>query len=520
MDVFIRFLFEFLSQFFGGIGKIFLGLWNGLTDMFNLKTYYETVQTYSTEFTAMDWILAGITVLIFLTIVVLAVVLVYLLIRKYVRIRKSLVEQDALLDEVGKLNREVFKLTQEKERILAMKISQLGLKPGEASELDIEGEEGEKPEGSSDEEQEQEISPTGRSRFYKLTEIDKEMENYEPEKTNDELDLVGICETFRNFAASKMGLYYRIKIIRLFIASLSSSRLTVLQGISGTGKTSLPYAFGKFTNNDAIIASVQPSWRDRTELFGYFNEFTKRFNETEVLSKMYEAKYRDIVYLTILDEMNIARVEYYFAEMLSILEMPSRDEWVIDLIPNVWENDPKKLEGGKLKLPDNMWYIGTINNDDSTFMVTDKVYDRAMPIDINEKGQKFDAPVTESIKLSSKHLESLFEKAKEEHPISEEIMSKLEEMDDYVIEHFRLAFGNRIVKQLHDFIPIYVACGGTEIDGFDYMMAKKVLRKFEQLNLSFIRDEIDPFISYLDKHFGKENMQECKEFLQRLKKSM
>ncbi len=59
---------------------------------------------------------------------------------------------------------------------------------------------------------------------------------------------------------------------------------------------------------------------------------------------MYEAKYRDIVYLTILDEMNIARVEYYFAEMLSILEMPSRDEWVIDLIPNVWETIQKNLK--------------------------------------------------------------------------------------------------------------------------------------------------------------------------------
>ena len=518
MDVFIRFLFDFLSQFFGGLGKILFGFWQGIKDMFNILDYYDTIRNYSTEFTAIDWIFTGITVLIFVTIVVLAVVLFYLLIRKYVRIRKSLVEQDALLDEVGALNREVFKLTQEKERILAMKVSQLGLKPGEASELDLE--DGDATGSETEEEKEIEISPTGRSRFYKLTEIDKAMETYEHPKTNDELDLVALCETFRNYAASKMGLYYKIKIIRLFISSLSSSRLTVLQGISGTGKTSLPYAFGKFINNDAIIASVQPSWRDRTELFGYFNEFTKRFNETEVLSKMYEAKYRDIVYLTILDEMNIARVEYYFAEMLSILEMPSRDEWVIDLIPNVWENDPKKLDAGKLKLPDNMWYIGTINNDDSTFMVTDKVYDRAMPIDINDKGEKFDAPVTESIQLSSKHLEGLFAKAKEKHPISEEIMAKLEDMDNYVIEHFRLAFGNRIVKQLHDFVPVYVACGGTEIDAFDYMMAKKVLRKFEQLNLSFIRDEIDPFISYLDKNFGKENMNECKEFLKRLKKSM
>ena len=317
-----------------------------------------------------------------------------------------------------------------------------------------------------------------------------------------------------------MKLFYKIDIIRLFVAALGATRLVILQGISGTGKTSLPYSWGKFTKNDAVIASVQPSWRDRTELFGFFNEFTKKFNETEVLSKMYEAKYKDIVYLTILDEMNIARVEYYFAEMLSILEMPSRDEWIIDLVPNVWANDPVKLEKGKLKIPDNMWYIGTINNDDSTFMVTDKVYDRAMPIDINEKGVPFEAPPTEPLEISSKYLESKFTEAKKQYPVSQEILDKLEEMDDYVIEHFRLAFGNRIVKHIKEFVPVYVGCGGKEIDGFDYILCKKVLRKFEQLNLSFIRDEIDGYVEFLDKMFGKENMNECKAYLERLKKLM
>ncbi len=73
----------------------------------------------------------------------------------------------------------------------------------------------------------------------------------------------------------------------------------------------------------------------------------KKFNETEVLKKMYEAGYNDDVYVVVLDEMNIARVEYYFAEMLSILEMPSRDEWVIEIVPSSWPTDPKELEGWK-----------------------------------------------------------------------------------------------------------------------------------------------------------------------------
>jgi hypothetical protein len=235
---------------------------------------------------------------------------------------------------------------------------------------------------------------------------------------------------------------------------------------------------------------------------------------------MYEACFMEDVSVVILDEMNIARVEYYFAELLSILEMPSRDEWVVSLVPSVWPTDPKHIIDGKLKLPENMWYIGTINNDDSTFAVSDKVYDRAIPIDLNSKGKFFEAPYTENLTLSYKHLESMFRDCQTKYKVSEENLKKIEELDDYVIEHFRLAFGNRIVKQLKEFVPAYVGCGGTEIDGIDFVLAKKVFRKFESLNLSFIRDEIDGLITYLNKHFGKANMNECKEYLLLLKKLM
>ena len=102
--------------------------------------------------------------------------------------------------------------------------------------------------------------------------------------------------------------------------------------------------------------------------------------------------------------------------------------------------------------------------------------------------------------------------------VMEENLRKLDEMDLYVIEHFRLAFGNRIVKQLKEFVPVYVACGGTEIDGLDYVLCNKILRKFESLNLAYIRDEIDGYINYLNVHFGEENMTESKEYLLRLKK--
>ena len=218
--------------------------------------------------------------------------------------------------------------------------------------------------------------------------------------------------------------------------------------------------------------------------------------------------------------MNIARIEYYFAEMLSILEMPSRDEWIIELVPNQWPDDPKRIVKGKLKLPGNLWYIGTINNDDSTFMVTDKVYDRAMPIDINTKIAPFKCREQEAININASYLESLFANAVQTHAVSEKSLEKIKQMDNYVINHFRIAFGNRILKQLNIFVPVYVACGGKELDGIDYFIAKKILRKFDQLNISLIRDEIDPFINYLNKEFGNGVMKECIAYLEILKKSI
>ena len=438
----------------------------------------------------------------------LIILLIVFLIRKYLKFRKTLVEQESMLKEIGELNREVATLVQEKEKILAMKVSQIGLQPGEEATITEEEETGsEQLDGDLD-----------SFRFSKLHSIDLQFKDYKIQNYGNTFTLEELVELFRNFAASKLKLYYTTNMIRLFISGLSATKLVILQGISGTGKTSLAYAWGKFIKNDAIIASVQPSWRDRTELFGYFNEFTKKFNETEVLKGMYLAGYTDDVYVTVLDEMNIARVEYYFAEMLSILEMPSRDEWIIELVPSSWENDPVKLNSGKLKIPGNMWYIGTINNDDSTFAVTDKVYDRAMPIDINDKGQPFEPVDTEAMNINSSYLEGLFADAKAKYPLTSDMERKISEVDDYVIQHFRIAFGNRIVKQMKDFVATYVGCGGTEVDAVDYYIERKILRKFEQLNLAYIRDEIDPFIDFLDKEFGKENFNECKEYLLRLKK--
>ena len=508
MDTYVRFLYEFLNAFFTGLKTIFWGFVNGIKQIFDIPAYIHLIKEYRNDFSVQEWILVSIAILAVALILILTVFLVALLLRKYIRFRKTLVEQESMLKEVADLNKRVEKMTKEREEIMAMKVSQLGLKPDESPEITPEENKG----GEKSPEDDDGI------RFARLTLVDKKYAKYKVQNYNNDFTLEELCVAFRNFAASRLHLYYTLPMIRIFIAGLSSTKLVILQGISGTGKTSLAYAWGKFLKHDSCVVSVQPSWRDRTELFGYFNEFTKKFNETQLLEALYTASYTDDVYTVILDEMNLARVEYYFAEMLSILEMPNRDEWIIEVVASPWENDPKHIIGGRIKIPANTWYIGTINNDDSTFMVTDKVYDRAMPIDINDKGQAFEAEDTPPMDVNFSYLDKLFEQAREEHEVSEESWKKINEMDDYVIKHFRVAFGNRIVSHLGKFVSAYVACGGEEVEGIDYFIAKKILRKFEQLNIAYIKDEIDGFVAFLDKTFGKGKMKECIDYVLRLKK--
>ena len=358
------------------------------------------------------------------------------------------------------------------------------------------------------------------SRFFRLTNVDNYYKTtYQPPVYDNEITLAQICEQFRKYAASQLHLYYELDMMRYFIASMGTARIIILQGISGTGKTSLPYAFGKFVGVDTTVCSVQPSWRERTELYGYYNEFTRKYTETDFLRAIYEGNYFRDPHMVILDEMNIARVEYYFAEMLSILEMPRKEEWKVDIVTATWDNDPCLIDRGTIQISDNVWFVGTINNDDSTFAVADKVYDRAIPIDLDSRAEPFECELTPSIRISTDHLNDMFEQAKRDYPVSEEMISKLEDMNMYLIKNFRLAFGNRIMKQIRDYVPCFIACGGTEAQAVDFIVAKKVLRKFESLSLGFMKDELTRLVTYLDRNFGRNTMPICKEYVEFLKKN-
>ena len=545
MSEFLKFAYEVLSQvvynlvtWIASFIKLFITGWGEYFLIF--KTYFPTLNLLAKV----------LSVLLMLLLIAIPVLLIILLIRRIIlhhQLRADSTDNATLYREIGRLNKQVLDLMDEKNSILALKVNAMGgveripymgasaltedtipnLKNVTGNEVSA-GKTVAAEVVAAMENKDPGKAPLVRAviegkedanvvhRFPKLSLVDAKYKNFQYPQYDNEISLEDFTEGFRLFAASQMGLYYTPEIVRRFVAGMAASKLLILEGISGTGKTSLPYSFSRYMDNPATIVSVQPSFRDRSEVLGYFNEFSKKFNETEFLRALYEANYRKDPTLIVLDEMNLARIEYYFAEMLSVLEMPSKEEWVLDLVPTGWEGDPVKLDSGKIHVADSTWFIGTANNDDSTFTITDKVYDRAMPIELNERADAFECEKYPKCDITAEHLEDLFEKAKTDYPISDDLMEKMDKLDNYLITRFKLSFGNRIMKQLYDFIPVYVACGGSEIGGMDYIIARKVLKKFESMNVSFVRDEITGLISYIDKTFGEEEMQDSKNYLRRI----
>ena len=550
MSEFLKFAYELLSQVLYNIVQ-----WLAAFVKLLLTGWVEYFLIFRTYFPTLNIPAKILSVLLMLVLIAIPVLIVVLLVRHLImrhKLKMDKTDNAELYREIGRLNKQVISLVDEKNRILALKVNAMGgtaripyvgasaladdvlptvgnvtgnvpaaggvAVAGGNVKLDASESFAEAAATAvvNAKERVEEAQRSQVHRFPKLTLVDEKYHGYVEPAYDNGISLEDFTEGYRLYAASNLQLYYTPEIVRRFVAGMASSKLLILEGISGTGKTSLPYSFSRYMNNPATIVSVQPSFRDRTELLGYFNEFSKRFNETEFLRALYEANYRADPTLIVLDEMNLARIEYYFAEMLSVLEMPSKDEWVLDLVPTAWQGDPERLQDGKLPVSDTTWFIGTANNDDSTFTITDKVYDRAMPIELNDRADAFECELHPQCFITAEHLQALFEQAKLDHPISEEMLDNLEKLDSYLSTRFKLSFGNRIIKQMYDFVPVYVACGGTELGGMDYIIARKVLKKFESMNVNFVRDEITGLIEYIEKLFGAAGMPDSVDYLRRI----
>ena len=380
--------------------------------------------------------------------------------------------------------------------------------------------------------------------------------------------LSDVVDHVRKYAASReKPLFYTEKDLRAFLAGLAASPLAILQGMSGTGKTSLPRIFCDALMGEINIVPVASSWRDRNELLGYYNDFSKKFTAKEFTCDLYRAgceRYKNAICFIVLDEMNLSRVEYYFADFLSVLE-DKKENWKIRLVdtdmrqlpteisPAViaeLQNDGKEqsrelldivnrlypgcklsdnnsetisasdkqqlisflaerqkktdtpancriggpqnlIDGNTIQIPRNVWFIGTANRDESTFEITDKVYDRAQVLNFNSRaeGQRIDDDCQE-VYLTYDELSGMFNQAvsNKNWRLRDEDEVLLQEIEQILKKYFKISYGNRIQDQMNRFVPVYVAAGMSNPnnkpadlihEAIDYQLTNKVLRKLE-----------------------------------------
>ena len=361
-----------------------------------------------------------------------------------------------------------------------------------------------------------------------FSEIDEKEDAYREdiEKRKEHLfvspNLVEITRFVVEYAKdSRLHLSYKEEDIAQFIAGLGSSKLSILQGMSGTGKTSLPKIFSEAVLGTCDIVEVESSWKDKNELIGYYNEFSSKFTPKKFTQALYRAKFRpETISFIVLDEMNLSRIEYYFSDFLSLMEN-EEDKREINLL-NVQlkvtkdgeSNEYKQLvDGHTLKIPANVWFIGTANRDESTFEISDKVYDRAMTMNFNKRASKvknFDEPISQRF-LTYYQFSNLLTKAKETYKFdceSSEIVKDVEK----IVAPFNISFGNRIMNQIESFVSIYCSCfpdpQSVENEAIEKILLTKVVQKLEFKSIENKEELVHSF--------EKLNLLRCAEFISKL----
>lgn len=197
------------------------------------------------------------------------------------------------------------------------------------------------------------------------------------------LDQQSIIDHVSSYIQSK-GFYYEEKDLINFFLSLKTKPFVILSGISGTGKTKIVQWFAESLgateeNGQFTLIPVRPDWSDSSDLLGYVN-LQGEFQERPLIKVLENADANpNRPYFVVLDEMNLARVEYYFSDFLSVIESRKWKDGKIVTSPVL----PESIANKHITIPSNVYIIGTVNMDETTHPLSKKVLDRANTIEFN-----------------------------------------------------------------------------------------------------------------------------------------
>lgn len=355
-------------------------------------------------------------------------------------------------------------------------------------------------------------------------------------RPNSLKEMVEYLQKYMANAKDPKPFYYDQKTIRTFMAGLNMSLLSILQGISGTGKTSLPREIAKalvagaegYTGKDDNgnrnepyrICAIQSGWRDNMDLMGFYNNFEKKYKETDFFKALYLAaqpKYKNTLFLIILDEMNLSHPEHYFADFLSLMEQSTGDRYV--KINADEELLPKLFKGRQMQLPPNVRFIGTANHDETTLDFAPKTYDRSnvMVMETNDKDKikkeiqaaKTGNPTSrDRLSIDYHWLQEQFTEAEEQ------FYGRYDEFDKFIknptlcgwLNSRGIGVGNRFDEQARKFICAYIALGTdtTEClaEAADHLITSRLFRSLKN-RYDLTADNLEDFQKKYSKLFSE-----------------
>ena len=277
------------------------------------------------------------------------------------------------------------------------------------------------------------------------------------------------------------GYNYTYNQLSNLYLSLKTKPFTILAGISGTGKSKIIRLFADSINADYTLISIRPDWNDSTELLGYKN-LDDKFIKGQLTKTILKAKQnKNKPHLICLDEMNLARVEYYLSDYLSIIESRKKvgQEIITDDIVQFEENN----ETINLHIPDNIYIIGTVNMDDSTFQFSRKVLDRANTIefsDVDLDNLFFENnEEVESLNVSNNFLKTTYLKTmdieEEYREYAKEINKKIIEINE-ILKKSQKQFAYRVRDEILFYLVENKKANLLHEDiAFDYQIMQKIL---------------------------------------------
>lgn len=312
---------------------------------------------------------------------------------------------------------------------------------------------------------------------------------------------------------STQGLTFSPESVAVFLTALQTKGFVILGGVSGTGKTRLAQAISALISDNEVeqqaFVPVRPDWRDSRGLLGYFNPLSGSYESTPLLQLLLLATSSDERSITpalrphfvTLDEMNLARPEYYFAELLSVLESgrDNRTGFTREALP-LHDRGPSGVRDAKgasipdqLHLGPNLYFVGTINVDETTHTLSPKVLDRAFTLEIDEI--EFDRPpASNASPPDGAALRAAFTKgesfARIDRDVVEQFISEhpdwtqwLQDLTDLLRPH-DLHFAYRTFDEIAMFTmnaaaaPWFDGFDNSDLAAFDVACLTKVLPKF------------------------------------------